>query len=174
MEKNKNENLNKQIEQLKARLKEKDIKYKNLVIKNEQLKIEIDNEKKRFKDFQYKEANKDNLKSKYELYKRIDELYKIIDELKEKLARYPFELSKGEKLISVIFYSMDQKIQYSVSCKNTEIFIKLEEKLYREYPQYSDLDNFFMVNGKAIRKFKSLEENNIKNSDIIIVDQREF
>ena len=174
MEKNKNENLNKQIDKLKNELKEKDIKYKNLVTKNEQLKIEIDNEKKKFKDFQDNQAKKDNLKSEYELHKRIEELYKKIDELKEILARYPFKLLKGEKLISVIFKSVDQKIHFSVICKNTEKFIKLEEKLYNDYPEYADLDNFFIVNGKVISKFKSLEENNIKNSDIIIVNQREF
>ena len=151
---------------------EKDIKYKNLVTKNEQLKIEIDNEKKKFKDFQDNQAKKDNLKSENELYKRIDELYKKIDELKEKLARYPFELLKGEKLISVIFNSMDQNIHYSVICKNTDKFNKLEEKLYNDYPQYFDSDNYFIVNGNRINKLKSLEENNIKNSDIIILNQR--
>ena len=124
------------------------------------------------KTCQDNQAKKDNLKSDYELYKRIDELYKKIDELKEKLARYPFELLKGEKLISVIFKSVDQKIHFSVICKNTEKFNKLEEKLYNDNPQYFDSDNYFIVNGNRIDKLKSLEENNIKNSDIIILNQR--
>ena len=139
--------------------------------KNKKLKKELDIEKNKFKDFQEK-IKKDNLKLENELNKKIDELNKEIDELKEKLSRYPFELSKGEKLISVIFNSMDQNIHYSVICKNTEKFNKLEEKLYNDNPQYFDSDNYFIVNGNRINKLKSLEENNIKNNDIIILNQR--
>ena len=99
MEINKNIDLNEQINKLKNEIKEKDIRYENLLKINEQLKNELDIEKNKFKDFQEK-IKKDNLKLENELNKRIDKL-------KEKLSRYPFELSKGEKLISVIFNSMD-------------------------------------------------------------------
>ena len=37
----------------------------------------------------------------------IKKLYKDINDLKNKLSLYPFELSKGEKPISVIFSSLD-------------------------------------------------------------------
>ena len=80
-------------------------------------------------------------------------------------------MSKGEKIISVIFNSVDKKINYSVICKNTEIFEKLEEKLYIDYPEYSDPNNNFYVNGNKISKFQSLEKNKIKNNDIIILRQ---
>ena len=53
-------------------------------------------------------------------YSKIIELYAEIDDLKEKLSRYPFELKKDEKMISVIFTSDDKKIHSSVICKNTE------------------------------------------------------
>ena len=99
----------------------------------------------------------------------IKKLYKDINDLKNKLSLYPFELSKGEKPISVIFSSLDENILYSIICKNTEKFIKLEEKLYKDYPEYSKYDNYFMVNGKKVDKTKTLDENKIRNSDIIII-----
>ena len=94
-----------------------------------------------------------------------------IDKLKEKLSEYPFELSKGENLISVIFTSSDENMYYSVICKNTEKFIELEQKLYKDYPEYSKSDNYFLINGKRVNKAKSLDENKIRNSDIIILTQ---
>ena len=99
----------------------------------------------------------------------IKKLHKDIDELKIKLSLYPFELSKGEKLISVIISSSDENILYSIICKNTEKFSKLEEKLYKDNPEYSHFDNYFMINGNRVDKMKTLDENKIKDSDIIIL-----
>ena len=103
---------------------------------------------------------------------KLVELYGKIEEYREKLSRFPFELLKNEKIISVIFTSDDQKIHCSILCKNTEAFIRIEERLYKEYPGYSLGDNYFVANGKIVNKFQTLEENKIKNSDIIILNQR--
>ena len=97
-----------------------------------------------------------------------------IDKLKEKLSKYPFELSNGEKLISIIFTSSDQNMHYSIICKNTQKFIELEQKLYKDYPEYSKSDNYFMINGNKVNKDKSLDENKIRNSDIIILTQNDI
>ena len=127
---------------------------------NQQIKSLIDSQKEKENQLN---SNKDRI---------IAQLYQKIDALKDKLSRYPFVLSKGEKLISVIFTSSDKMILYSVICKNTEKFIKLEEKLYNYYPEYSESDNYFMVNGNIISKFKTLEENKIKDNDNIILTKR--
>ncbi len=39
--------------------------------------------------------------------------------------------------------------------------------LYEKYPKYTDTENFFVVGGNKINRNKTLEENNIKNNDII-------
>jgi len=39
--------------------------------------------------------------------------------------------------------------------------------LYKEYSNYKDIENVFVVNGRKINKYKSLKDNNIKNNDII-------
>ena len=153
---NKNKILNEQIVQLKNDL--------NIEINNKNKLIDINKKlKQQLKSF------KNNSNSNKDI---IIELYQKIDELKEKISRYPLELSKGEKLISVIFTSSDHKVHSSIICKNTEKFIKLEEKLYNNYPEYSDSDNYFMVNGNIISKFKTLDENNIKDSDNIILTKK--
>ena len=141
---------------------------------NENNKIELieiiellNNEFKNFYDSQNIIKDKDN--SNKDII--IKELNKEIDKLKEKLSRYPFELSKGEKLISVIFTSSDQNMFYSIICKNTQKFTELEEKLYNDYPEYSKSNNYFIINGNRVNKNKSLDENKIRNSDIIILTQ---
>ena len=125
----------------------------------------IKNEIKNFYDFQNIIEGKDN---KDIIIKNLNDEN---DKLKEKLSRYPLELSKGEKLISIIFTSSDENMLYSIICKNTEKFNELEKKLYNDYPQYSEHDNSFMINGKIVNKEKSLDKNKIKNNDIIILKQ---
>jgi hypothetical protein len=104
----------------------------------------------------------------------IIELYKKIEELKLKLSRYPYDLSQGEKLISVIFTSTDQKIHQSIICKNTEKFSRLEEILYKESPKHFDSNTYFCVKGRKVNRYKTLKENNIHDSDVIILNKSEF
>ncbi len=136
---------------------------------NEILKSNLNNEKLKNIDLQNKIDKQINIIHNND--SKIIDLYAKIEDLKEKLSRYPFELKKDEKMISVIFTSDDQKIHFSVICKNTEKFNRLEEKLYNDYPEYSETNNYFVVNGNRIQKFKTLDENNIRNSDIIILNQ---
>ena len=136
---------------------------------NEILKSNLNNEKLKNIDLQNKIDKQINIIHNND--SKINDLYAKIEDLKEKLSRYPFELKKDEKMISVIFTSDDQKIHFSVICKNTEKFNRLEEKLYNDYPEYSETNNYFVVNGNRIQKFKTLDENNIRNSDIIILNQ---
>ena len=95
---------------------------------------------------------------------------KTIDELKEKLSRFPFELLKGEKLMSIIVESSDKKLQRAIVCKNTELFCDLEKKIYQENDKYIDVGNIFTLSGKKIDEMKSLDDNNIKDNDIIILN----
>jgi len=105
---------------------------------------------------------------------KMNELYEKIIDLQEKLNRFPFILEKNEKLMSIIFSSVGQNIHYSIVCKNTDDLNKLERELYREYPQFSETDNYFMCKGKVINKFHSFESNHIKNGDVILVNQRDI
>ena len=106
----------------------------------------------------------------FSLMKKIESKDNEINKLKTAI---PFELKEGEELLTVIFVSNDQKIHYSFICKNTEIFSLVEKRLYEVYPEFEESENYFLVHGNKIKKTKSLEENKIKNSDVIMVNSME-
>ena len=87
----------------------------------------------------------------------------------------PFDVSEDEKLMTVIINSQDQKILHSFISKNTEKFVCLETRLYdvKEYEEYKKNDNYFLSNGIKVNKFQSLEENGIKESNIITLCKNE-
>jgi hypothetical protein len=62
----------------------------------------------------------------------------------------PKEIKLNDKIISVIFNSYDQNILYSIICKNTDNFKKIEKKFYEKYPEYKNTKNCFISNGKII------------------------
>jgi hypothetical protein len=67
--------------------------------------------------------------------------------------------------------SVDSKIQnYSLICKNTDTFNIIEKKVYEEYKEFYETENYFTVNGRKINKNKTLAENNIHNNDIIVLN----
>ena len=86
----------------------------------------------------------------------------------------PFEVKDGEELLTVIIVSEDQKVHYSFICKDTEKFNIIENRLYEVYPEYIEKENYFTVNGSKINRFKTLKENGIKYSDIIMLNSKEI
>ena len=102
----------------------------------------------------------------------INKLYKKLNDLDDKLKRYPFILEENEKLISVIISSINQRINYSMICKNTFTINDLEKELYKEYPEISETENYFMCKGNIINRFKTFESNHIKNGDLLILMQK--
>ena len=160
-EKNKNKILIEKINQLEINLK--DEKNKNIILSvklkelNNNLEIMNKNNQKLLEN----KENFDNM---------IYEKEKEIKELKQRLSRFPFELNEGEKLMSLVFISVDQKFHCSIICKNSDKFNHIENKLYEDYPEYSEFDNIFTVNGKKIIKSKNLDENKIRHNDVIILN----
>ena len=91
--------------------------------------------------------------------------------MKDILQRNPFILRKGEKLMSNIISSKDEKMLYSLPCKNNNTINDIEKELYKEFPEYSKTKNIFLYKGKMINKFETFQKNNIKNGDVLILDQ---
>ena len=86
-------------------------------------------------------------------------------------------MKPGDKILSVNFNSMGNNDigHYSLICKNTDLFIKLEERLYNDFPQFKNYETYFEINTRRIKRFKTIAENNIKNNDLInifIVDNQ--
>ena len=80
-------------------------------------------------------------------------------------------IKPGENILAVRFICKNiQAIDnYCLACKNVNLFVRLEEKLNNNFPQLKEHETFFEVNGRRIKRFKTLDENNIKNNDIINV-----
>ena len=78
-------------------------------------------------------------------------------------------LLPGEKIMSVIFFShgFQDICNWSLPCKNTNLFIRLEEILNNTFPLLKKHETYFVVNTKRIKRFQTLDENNIKNNDTI-------
>ena len=157
-----NQNLNRRIQNLEFIVNNINNKQ-NL---NEKENINLYNQDKNIiNESNEKLLNLNNYISK-EKYNQLLEEINIKDKI---LSNYPIKLLEGEKLMSVIFVSVDQKIHYSVICKNTDKFNIIENMLYEEYPEYMETENYFMVNGNKVNKYKSLKLNKIKNHDIIVL-----
>ena len=74
--------------------------------------------------------------------------------------------------ISIMFFSCDQSIHYSVVCKLTDTFEMVENKLIRENPDLKNKRLFYLFHGQSIiDKQKTLAQLNLKNSDIIIFNE---
>ena len=167
-ERNKNKELEKE-------LLEKNNRIEILENENKKLKEELNNQininninKEEEEKLKLSKANFD---TKDEVFKAMLEKDKEIKELKEKIKRLPFELNENEKLISVIFTNSKKEFYYSIICKNTERFSAIETKLYDKFPQFGETTNYFLVDGKKIIPHKTLEDNHINDSSIIILNQ---
>ena len=108
-----------------------------------------------------KENKTDLMKAFEDLKKQFAQINNAKDDEIKKLK------SSEEKLMTLIVISNDEIVHYSFICKNTYKFTKIEEMIYEKYPEYKKRENSFVVIGKKINRNKTLEENKIKNSDII-------
>jgi chromosome segregation ATPase len=153
--KNLQNNYEIQINELKRQLNEEKNKNQKLMEENNNLKKKIEKYEITIKSLK-DEINKKNIEiEQYKLDKQSDD--------------YITSIKPGEKIMSINFVSMGRQdiMNYSLVCKNTDLFVRLEERLYNDFPQFKNYETYFEVNTKRIKRFKTLEENYIKNKNII-------
>ena len=153
--KNLQNNYEIQINELKRQLNEEKNKNQKLIIENNNLKNLIQKYEITIKSLK-DEINKKNIEiEKYNLDKQSED--------------YITSLKPGEKIMCINFVSMGTNDigHYALACKNTDLFVRLEERLYNDFPQFKNYETYFEVNTRRIKRFKTLEENNIKNKNII-------
>ena len=71
------------------------------------------------------------------------------------------------------FISTDQLVNVLITCKITDNFSLLEEKLYADFPELKNKNIYFFANGSIINRTASLKENNIKNDTSVIISEIE-
>ena len=149
-----NNNYEIQINELKRQLKQE--KEKNQILINEninlkniinQLNIELNNIKGIKEKLQHNLTQKNKINEHYDLS----------------------SMNEDDKIIAVNFVSMERNDigHFNLICKKRDLFVRLEERLYENFPQYKEFDIYFLVDGRRIKRFKTLEQNNINNNDII-------
>ena len=138
------------------RLKNEDLEKKISKLQhiNEYLEKELKIEREKSNNLYNREntSNEDYNKI-IKLYDEISKNQEEIKNLKGKLERFPFELCENEKIMSVIISTEDKNIQYSVIAKNTDKFLRIEEKFYDAFPEFGKVENSFYINGNKINKY---------------------
>ena len=103
------------------------------------------------------------------LMNKDNELNKLKSELNQIKSVLPFDLKEGESILPLIFVAGDLSVHYALICKDSEKFNQVENRLYEIFPEYSEIENYFFANGAKINRFKTLKENRLKYSNIVMM-----
>ena len=144
------------------------LKDENQKLKNEikRLNNELNNNTQNLKKYE-SEIDKLNL--------ALTNKNKEINNLKKKMKNLQLNNNKKilvdiDELLTIEIKSIDENIDMPFTCKKNDIFYRIEEKLYKDYPQYKDLNTHFTVNGRVVERFRNMEENQIRNYDKILLN----
>ena len=112
----------------------------------EQYKSKIDELKKQLieENNKNKILNQENINLK-NLAHKLTEKYELkIKSLNDEIDIKNLEIKEIESKMMVVNFVSSQDIQnYSLICKSTDLFEKLEEKLFKDYPKYTIDKTFF-------------------------------
>ena len=80
---------------------------------------------------------------------------------------YQLLFKRKDSSITIIIAILDENIECFINCPKNYIFSKIKELFYDKYPEYNNINNYFTINNHYVFEDKSLEDNNIKDNDII-------
>ena len=92
---------------------------------------------------------------------------KEINDLRNKSNVIEIPKYKMDDIIVITFQASDSSVNYGIKCIKDETFAEVEEKLYKKYNDLRNTNNMFTANAKPVLRFKTINENNIKDGDII-------
>ena len=141
----------------------KDLKEKlnkaNKII--EKQKIEIQDLKNQLNSFKNIDTNKIN-----NLQNEINNKNNQLNQLRQQLQNVSINNNQNvqnnlQNDKCVAFITTDSSLFYAIPCNGNSTFAEVEEKLYKEYPEYRETNNTFLANGTEILRFKTINENKI-------------
>ena len=94
-------------------------------------------------------------------------IIELMEEIRKLKSNNKYILLPHERLMAVIVISLDQKVHNAYICKNTDQFNVIERQVYEDFPELKEQENFFLNSGMKINRYKTMDENKIKNSSII-------
>ena len=148
------------------KLKEYAIKAKNL----------IEQQNKKVNELEIQLSNKNNINLEKEIKLKNKEIEELKTKLKEAGTKQSNdgEVKYGRKEMKCVYFtSVDQNINFPIACIDSDIFAEVEERLYKEYPEYREKNNCFIANGKEVLRFKSIADNKIGNGMPVILYEPE-
>jgi len=154
--------------------------------RNDKIKHEINNDKENIKELS--KLNEDLLTKINQLEKELnDKKYKKIEidnKVKEieilannkNVNNIKEEIIQSNNInylnqISIIIMTENESICTSLICNNTDRFSKVEEMFYDIHPEFTETENNFFINGKKIKRNKSILDNHIDNNSIVIIKE---
>ena len=148
-------------------------KYKNenKSLKNDRLKLnkiiwkQQKNQNKTSNNKEIKILQDENKNLRAQLNSKENEIIKMKLQIKKNTKEK--ELIDINDIMVINFISTDSSIHCGIKCLPTYTFAKVEEELYQFYDDLRNTNNIFTVNAKPILRFKSINENNIHNEDIV-------
>ena len=75
----------------------------------------------------------------------------------------------SSKIRTITIQSADMQLNANLKCTGNQTFSEIEANLYKLYPQYKETNNIFLCKGSVVKRFKTIDENGIKNGDIILL-----
>ena len=132
-------------------------KLKEELYKSEQLNEDLNNEIKYLRN--------ENIKLKNELNKKNNEIKGMKNIIqKNKIKEEKVNIND---IMVITIVSTELNIHFSITCLPNEIFIEVEERLYKKYNNLRNTNNIFTIDNKPILRFKKICENNIHDNDIL-------
>ena len=111
-----------------------------------------------------KNLKDENINLKFQLLQKDNE----IKDLKLKLLENSNDVNKNKFDMILYFQSTDEVInKVPIRCSCNDTFAEVEEKLYKKYNNFRDTNNTPICSGKPILRFKTLNENKIKDEDVV-------
>lgn len=74
-------------------------------------------------------------------------------------------------ILAVNFISIEDNINYPMPCKTTDVFSKIENRLYHIFPVLKTKKIYFIANGNVIDRKLTFEQNKIKNGNTILINE---
>ena len=133
----------------------------------------LSNSENKNNEVKVKENDLDKNKNKEQEYiDKIKEeninLKKEVEQMKKINSKFPLNLVDNEYILVLLVITQDEKVIFSLICKNTDKFQKVENKFYENYPEYNSNNGKFFFKNNLLGKEKTLEECKLRNNDIII------
>ena len=115
-----------------------------------------------------------NLKKEMEILKENQQKnLEIILKKEKEINAWKSSLSFGQKdfgqSMTVIIRNKGLIINYPIQCRSKQIFSTIENLIYEKFPQYKEINNIFLANGKLVNKYQTFEENGIRDGNYILM-----